>query len=49
VKREAAAEKAKRWLLAEIERERATRAAAGDHRATYILGPRAPVPERLAA
>jgi hypothetical protein len=50
VKREAAAEKVKRWLLAEIERERTMRAAAGDERPTYILCPRAPAsPERLAA
>jgi hypothetical protein len=49
VKRETTAENAKRWLLAEIERERAARVAAGDHWATYILCPRVPVPERLAA
>ena len=39
--RERAAAAVKRWLLTEIERERAERAAAGDTRATYILCPRA--------
>jgi hypothetical protein len=50
-KEEAAARK--RQLLAELERERIVRHAAGDTRATYILSPRAPErrtePERLAA
>jgi hypothetical protein len=47
--RKPTAENAKRWLLAEIERERAERAAAGDTRPTWISCPRVPVPERLAA
>jgi hypothetical protein len=43
-----------RWLLAEIEKERAARAAAGDMRETNILCPRRPsetavAPLRLAA
>jgi hypothetical protein len=50
--REEAAEARKRQLLAELERERMVRHAAGDKRATYILCPRAPerpAPDRLAA
>jgi hypothetical protein len=47
--RREAAEKAKRFLLAEIEQERAGRAAAGDTRPTWISCPRVPAPERLAA
>jgi hypothetical protein len=52
--RQRAAAAVKRWLLAELERERVARAAAGDKRKTYILCPRAPddtaiAPERLAA
>jgi hypothetical protein len=50
-KAEAAAAR-KRQLLAELERERMVRHAAGDTRETYILCPRAPepvTPERLAA
>jgi hypothetical protein len=31
-----------RWPLAEVDRERAARAAAGDTRPTYILCPRPP-------
>jgi hypothetical protein len=48
--RQTAAEN-KRQLLAEIERERIQRHAAGDTRETFILCPRAPEPEpqRLAA
>lgn len=51
---ERAAEAVKRWLMLEVELERQTRAAAGDHRETYILCPRAPAevavgPRRLAA
>jgi hypothetical protein len=48
-KQQAAARK--RQLLAELERERMLRHAAGDTSATYILCPRAPesTPERLAA
>jgi hypothetical protein len=42
-----AAAAAERWLLAEVERERAVRAAAGANPATYSLGPR--IPERIAA
>jgi hypothetical protein len=40
--RERAGEAIKRWLLAEIEKERSARAAAGDYRETYILCPRVP-------
>jgi len=51
-KQEAAAAR-KRQLLAEVERERMVRLAAGDTSATYILCPRAPEqrtePQRLAA
>jgi hypothetical protein len=50
--KEEAAAAHKRQLLAELERERMIRHAAGDTRATYILCPRAPeprTPERLAA
>jgi hypothetical protein len=50
--KEKAAAARKRQLVAEIERERMVRHAAGDTRETYILGPRAPepaTPERLAA
>jgi hypothetical protein len=52
--RERAGEAVRRWLLAEIEKERNARAAAGDRRETYILCPRAPgeaasEPARLAA
>jgi hypothetical protein len=36
-------------LLAEIERERTARAAAGDARPTWISCPRVPAPEQLAA
>jgi hypothetical protein len=36
-------------IVAMLERERAARAAAGDDRTVYILCPRAPEPERLAA
>jgi hypothetical protein len=39
---ERTAEALKRWLLAEIEQERAARAAAGDNRKTYVLCPRDP-------
>lgn len=50
---EQAAEAFKRQLLAQIERERAARAAAGDHRKIYILGParnlQKTTPDRLAA
>jgi hypothetical protein len=41
--------KAEAILRADIERERAMRAAAGDTRPTWISLPRVPVPERLAA
>ena len=41
-KRERAAAAVERWLLAEVERERAARAAAVDPRLTYILCPRPP-------
>ena len=45
--RERAAAAVERWLLTELERERAARAAAVDNRATYIL---CPLPaERIAA
>ena len=37
-----AAAAVERWLLAEVERERAARAMAGDDRATYSVGPRVP-------
>jgi hypothetical protein len=52
--RERSAEAVKRWLLAEIEKERAARAAAGDMGETNILCPRTPgetavAPLRLAA
>jgi hypothetical protein len=51
--KEARAGARKRQLLAELERERMVRHAAGDTRETYILCPRAPEPdtepERLAA
>jgi hypothetical protein len=40
--RERGAAAVERWLLAEMERERATKAAAGDKRMTYILSLRAP-------
>src|ERR1700730_5939126 len=40
--RERAAAAVERWLLAEVDRERAARAAAGDTRPTYILCPRPP-------
>jgi hypothetical protein len=50
---EQAAEAFKRQLLAQIERERAARAAAGDHRQIYILCParnlHKTTPDRLAA
>jgi hypothetical protein len=51
---EQAAEAFKRQLLAQIEREQAARAAAGDYRKIYILSPRTPektppVIDRLAA
>lgn len=51
---ERAAAAVKRWLLAELKKERAARAAAGDKRETYIVSPRAPdesaiAPARLAA
>jgi hypothetical protein len=45
----AAAVPARLPIAAMLERERATRAAAGDDRAIFILCPRAPEPERLAA
>jgi hypothetical protein len=48
-RRREVAENAMRALLAEIERERAARAAAGDTRSTWISCPRVPLPERLAA
>jgi hypothetical protein len=48
-RRRQASEQAKCFLLAEIECERAARAAAGDTRPTWISGPRVPEPERLAA
>ncbi|MGC2200935.1 MAG: hypothetical protein WA633_12425 [Stellaceae bacterium] len=48
-----AAAAVERWLLAEVERERAAMAAARDKQVTYILGIRAPsetaTPMRLAA
>jgi hypothetical protein len=52
--RERAGEAVRRWLLAEIEKERNARAAAGDYRETYVLCPRVPgdapgEPARLAA
>jgi hypothetical protein len=52
--RERGAAAVERWLRAEVERERGTKAAAGDKRATYILSLRAPddtaiAPERLGA
>ena len=40
--RERAAAAVERWLLAEVDRERAARATAGDARPTYILCPRPP-------
>jgi hypothetical protein len=40
--RERAAAAVERWLLAEVERERAARTAAGDEGPTYILCPRTP-------
>jgi hypothetical protein len=50
---EQAAEAFKRRLLAQIERERVARAAAGDHREIYILCPARNLqkitPDRLAA
>lgn len=51
---ERTAEALKRWLLAEIEQERAARAAAGDNRKTCVLCPKAPdepaiAEQRLAA
>lgn len=54
VGRDRAATAVKRWLLAELEKERAERTAAGDNRPTYVLCPRAPAeitiaPVRLAA
>ena len=52
LEKEKAAAARKRRLLAELERERMVRHAAGDTSATYILCPRAPEPlnpERLAA
>lgn len=52
-KREQAAAVFKHQLLAQIERERAERAAAGDHREIYILCPASSLqkttPDRLAA
>lgn len=46
--REAAA--VERWLLAELDRERAARTTAGDECSTHnIQGARAPAPERIAA
>jgi hypothetical protein len=47
--RKQASEQAKRFLLAEIERERIVSAAAGDTGPTWISCPRLPLPERLAA
>jgi hypothetical protein len=48
--KEQAAAARKRQLLAELERERMVRHAAGDKRKTYILCPRPPAePQRLAA
>jgi hypothetical protein len=52
--RERGAAAVERWLLAELEWERAARAAAANEQAVYILSPRAPgettnAPERLAA
>ena len=41
--RERAAAAVERWLLAEVERERAARTAAGDEGPTYILCPRTPI------
>jgi hypothetical protein len=40
--RERATAAVERWLLVEVDRERAARAAAGDTRLTYILCPRPP-------
>ena len=40
--KERAAAAAERWLLAEVDRERAARTAAGNGRPTYILSPRTP-------
>ena len=40
--RERATAAVERWLLAEVDRERAARTAAGDTRPTYILCPRPP-------
>ena len=45
----AAAVPARLPIAAMLERELAARAAAGDDREIYILCPRAPVPQRLAA
>jgi len=52
--RERSAEAVKRWLLAEVQKVRAARAAAGDMRETNISCPRTPgetavAPLRLAA
>jgi hypothetical protein len=44
-----AGEQARQMLLAEIERERAERIAAGDTSPTWISCPRVPEPERIAA
>jgi hypothetical protein len=41
--------RARRLIETMLERERAARATAGDDRTIYILCPRAPEPERLAA
>jgi hypothetical protein len=53
IRKQQAAARRKRQLLAELERGRIVRHAAGDTRETYILCPRAPEPdtepERLAA
>ena len=52
--RQRAAAAVERWLLAEVQRERAAKVAAADKRATYILSPGAPdeaaaAPMQLAA